>query len=282
MTILTNTLPTLIELNNSESQDNIFCIHPMGGGTEGYKRMADQLVDEAKFFAVEDPVIYDNFQFESFSDLAKYHIHTIKKVQPKGPYTLLGSCSGGPISYEIAHQLCNLGDVVDKVIIIGSTVTGFDSTVKSKYAFLSEYLVHRFKVYGLNGHLDNIVWENLEKLNIDEATLVILDELLKQDIPIIKNNVEFTTSYVKSIYLWRQAAKKYITPKSSFKVSLFKKHVDMKVIEGSPDWINWNEDIIGKITIVNPPIKIGSFTDITDQPYLQGTVKKLKEILLSI
>jgi thioesterase domain-containing protein len=37
--------------------------------------------------------------------LAKVYIEDIKKIQPTGPYSILGFCFGGAIAYEVAYRL---------------------------------------------------------------------------------------------------------------------------------------------------------------------------------
>ena len=48
-------------------------------------------------------------------DIAAYHIETLRKVQPKGPYLLGGWCLAGVLAYEMARQLSAQGEQIDLV-----------------------------------------------------------------------------------------------------------------------------------------------------------------------
>ncbi len=48
-------------------------------------------------------------------DIAAYHIETLRKVQPKGPYLLGGWCLAGVLAYEMARQLSAQGEQIELV-----------------------------------------------------------------------------------------------------------------------------------------------------------------------
>jgi thioesterase domain-containing protein len=54
----------------------------------------------------------------SIEDKASQFIKEVKKVQPEGPYYLLGYCAGGVLAYEMARQLSNSDDIIDFLGII--------------------------------------------------------------------------------------------------------------------------------------------------------------------
>ena len=45
-------------------------------------------------------------------DMAAHYIREIRKIQPNGPYRLLGYSFGGTMALEMAHQLRAVGEVV--------------------------------------------------------------------------------------------------------------------------------------------------------------------------
>jgi thioesterase domain-containing protein len=98
-------LPTVVELNKSLAQKNIFCFHTFGGGINFYEGLAGLINDVTRVYGLEEPYIYDDFEYDSFPELASYHVETIRSIQPHGPYLFFGYCSGGPLAYEVAAQL---------------------------------------------------------------------------------------------------------------------------------------------------------------------------------
>jgi len=53
-------------------------------------------------------------------DIAGYHIETLRKIQPKGPYLLGGWCLAGVLAYEMARQLTQQGELVELVAMFDS------------------------------------------------------------------------------------------------------------------------------------------------------------------
>jgi acetoacetyl-CoA synthetase len=55
-------------------------------------------------------------------DMAADHIRLMRTIQPEGPYTVGGYSLGGLIAYEIARQLSQAGETVERVVMIDTTV----------------------------------------------------------------------------------------------------------------------------------------------------------------
>jgi thioesterase domain-containing protein len=54
----------------------------------------------------------------SFTEIAAYHIETMRSLQPRGPYALAGFCICATIAYEMARQLTEQGETVSSLIMI--------------------------------------------------------------------------------------------------------------------------------------------------------------------
>jgi len=57
-------------------------------------------------------------------DMAKHCIEMMRKVQPHGPYRILGHSAAGLIAYEIAQALSNQGVEVSKLVMLDSGMPG--------------------------------------------------------------------------------------------------------------------------------------------------------------
>jgi N-(5-amino-5-carboxypentanoyl)-L-cysteinyl-D-valine synthase len=55
---------------------------------------------------------------ESLEALAEYHVEHVKRLQPAGPYHLLGWSFGGVLALEIANQLARQGDAIHSLLFV--------------------------------------------------------------------------------------------------------------------------------------------------------------------
>ena len=68
------------------------------GRDQPFFQMDIYALQEEKMIA-EEPLLM------TVEDIASHFIREIIKVQPSGPYFLVGQCDGGVVALEIAHQL---------------------------------------------------------------------------------------------------------------------------------------------------------------------------------
>jgi hypothetical protein len=61
--------------------------------------------------------------------MARFHLETLRRQQPSGPYRLAGYCHGGLVAYEMARQLVALGERVEHLVLID----GFAMNLKQRY-----------------------------------------------------------------------------------------------------------------------------------------------------
>lgn len=270
---------TVVELNRSSAQRIVFCVHPAGGGVGYYEGLARALEPHAKFYALEEPFIYADFAYGSLPELAEYHVEVIHSIQPEGPYTIFGYCSGGVIAYEIACQLQLSGASVDSVSMFGSTlVSGFDPEDRERVTFLRGYLSAR---YGIElGHLD---WERMETLSFREVASTIVDDIRRQGVREAGNDLDWAGRCIEAMCLMRQATRKYRAPRSSLDVNLYQwDYLDPTVVERIKPWCDWNTLTAGKLTVVAPPERNGPDVDILFPPYLEGTADRVKQITFAL
>ena len=107
----------LVELQiGQRTESRIFCF-PHSFGMQGeyshFFRLARHMGSDYSFYGLQvygpDGVAQAHDNIES---LAAVYVKEIQTLQPKGPYFLLGECSGGPETYETARQLREEGETV--------------------------------------------------------------------------------------------------------------------------------------------------------------------------
>lgn len=69
------------------------------------------------------------FNFLEEKELIKTYVKEVKKIQPKGPYVLMGYSFGGALAYEVTHELVKQGEQVSDIILIDSYVVIEDSFI---------------------------------------------------------------------------------------------------------------------------------------------------------
>ena len=79
----------------------------------------DQPVVSLQLF---DPSVSPEAMPETLEDIAARYVELIGRVQPQGPYELMGWCVAGSLAFEIARQLKECSKEVDNLFLIDSWV----------------------------------------------------------------------------------------------------------------------------------------------------------------
>jgi N-(5-amino-5-carboxypentanoyl)-L-cysteinyl-D-valine synthase len=94
----------------------LFVLPPGEGGAESY------LNNIARQLSGHRLVLFNNLHLhtpgESIEALAEYYLDQIRRIQPRGPYSLLGWSFGGVLSVELARQLAVAGERIDHLLLI--------------------------------------------------------------------------------------------------------------------------------------------------------------------
>lgn len=94
----------VVLLKEGDPSCPLFVIHQIDGHVFSYKQLANVLQDQGQIYGIESPYSSSDSSL-TIEWMASDYIETIKKVQPKGPYRILGASFGGLVAYEIAQQL---------------------------------------------------------------------------------------------------------------------------------------------------------------------------------
>ncbi|MBQ6512602.1 condensation domain-containing protein [Methanobrevibacter sp.] len=104
--------------SNHPDKKNLFFIHSANYGSEFFYYIAEQLKDDYSFSVIEPYNInHKENPLTSIDEFASKYIKIIKSIQPEGPYYIGGLCFGGAIALEIAQQLKQQNEKVEKLII---------------------------------------------------------------------------------------------------------------------------------------------------------------------
>ncbi|HEY1164922.1 MAG TPA: thioesterase domain-containing protein, partial [Chitinophaga sp.] len=128
--------PELIHLNDNTKGRPVFWMHPIGGGIESYREIAEK--SERPFYGISaEGWAEQNILLQGIPALAARYIDVIKSVQATGPYDLGGYSLGGALAYEMARQLQEAGDTVNTIIMLDAVyVPGLMGRLELSYKSL--------------------------------------------------------------------------------------------------------------------------------------------------
>jgi N-(5-amino-5-carboxypentanoyl)-L-cysteinyl-D-valine synthase len=105
-----------VPVDEGATGPTLFVLPPGEGGAESY------LNNIAKELPGHRLVLFNNLHLhtpkESFEELAGYYLHHIRRIQPTGPYSLLGWSFGGVLAVELARRLAVAGERIDHLLLI--------------------------------------------------------------------------------------------------------------------------------------------------------------------
>ncbi len=174
----------LLKAGNNRS-NHLFMIHDGTGDVEGYMEFCNLLINDFFYWGIRLERL-QGFTPQSFSieNLAKKYIGKIKKVQPHGPYHILGWSLGGTITFEIARQLENMNEKINFLALIDSLQPQKkDWKIPEKFSLESELdFIERHS-------LALEIKEKLKKVSsLDQFWIMLLEhlEITKYDVKNIK------------------------------------------------------------------------------------------------
>jgi non-ribosomal peptide synthetase component F/thioesterase domain-containing protein len=97
---------------------------------------ADQPVYSLQLF---DPSVRDSTLPADLSEIAKGYVELIRRVQPQGPYDLMGWCVAGALAFEIARQLEDANEKVSRLFLIDSWVPGYFKRLPKLRGLIASY-----------------------------------------------------------------------------------------------------------------------------------------------
>ncbi|SOD62619.1 enterobactin synthetase component F [Streptomyces zhaozhouensis] len=113
-------LDVLLPLRPHGERPALFCVHPAGGLSWCYAGLIKHVDPETPVFGLQARGL-DGADEElpgNFTEMAADYVEQIRKVQPTGPYHLLGYSSGGIAAQVIAAHLESVGEEVGLVTIL--------------------------------------------------------------------------------------------------------------------------------------------------------------------
>jgi acetoacetyl-CoA synthetase len=111
--------PALVLLKEGAKKPPIFLAHGLGGSVIDFFQPVKHIKSDHPIYGMQakgsdgldEPL-------ERIEDMAEYHLHAIKGLQPQGPYALMGYSLGGLVALEMAQRLSANGEKVALLAMI--------------------------------------------------------------------------------------------------------------------------------------------------------------------
>ena len=114
-----NALNVLLPLRRSGSLPPIFCVHPAGGLSWCYAGLIKALKKDFPIYGLQARGISEPGNYpKSLDEMAADYIEQIQRVQPEGPYHLIGWSLGGNVVQAMATKLQQQGEEVALVAML--------------------------------------------------------------------------------------------------------------------------------------------------------------------
>ncbi|WP_338861074.1 amino acid adenylation domain-containing protein [Mycetohabitans rhizoxinica] len=100
----------------------LFCVHPITGLSWHYRGLASHLEADQPVYGLQARGLDgDSLPALKIEAMAKDYIQQIRRIQPKGPYYLLGWSFGGKVVHSMAVQLEQQGERVALLAVLDTT-----------------------------------------------------------------------------------------------------------------------------------------------------------------
>ncbi|KAG0229803.1 hypothetical protein BGW42_001329, partial [Actinomortierella wolfii] len=123
----------LLPLKISGNRPPLFCVHPLFGLSWCYRGLVQHLHPEQPLYGLQARGLDGKTPLaSSIEEMTLDYIDQIRKVQPHGPYNLLGWSLGGTIAHHIALKLEQHGEKV-RLLVILDTPAGYPAKTSGSF-----------------------------------------------------------------------------------------------------------------------------------------------------
>ncbi|WP_405486127.1 non-ribosomal peptide synthase/polyketide synthase [Nocardia sp. NBC_00511] len=113
----------LLPLRTGGAGAPLFCIHPVGGVAWSFAGLSAHLDQDRPIYGLQSPTLASAVPLpDSIEDWAERYVEEIRRVQPEGPYHLLGWSLGGVIAHAVAVRLQDRGQQVATLAMLDSSL----------------------------------------------------------------------------------------------------------------------------------------------------------------
>jgi thioesterase domain-containing protein len=214
--------------------------------------MVESFDENHNIYALQSPFLYqDGVPHVTVEDLAADYLQNIKKVQPEGPYNLVGYCFGGLISLEIAQQLTEIGDEINSLTLLDTRSPLYEGETEFDDAILLSWFARDLAIpYGKTLTIDPAELRTLG----DTDTMFDLVLARAKEKQIISDDIDYSQIHrYLQVYIANGAAlATYESKPYDGKLNLLRA-VDEPLIEHIGINLGWDRCNIGELNVIDVP-----------------------------
>ena len=188
----------VVPLKEKGKNTPLFAIPGIGGNILEFKHLSELIHEEQPFYALQTVGLDGKSNnLKSIEKIAKANIKAIKKIQPKGPYKIMGYSFGGLVAYEMARILVAQEDHIESVIILDVNVPDHSHNIAKDTNDMDNSILKVYNYIAQRHNIDLNI-ENLETLKGKEYDKIILEKLNNKGFDISQENYDTFTSVLKN------------------------------------------------------------------------------------
>src|SRR6185436_11073301 len=109
----------LLPIRSDGLRPPLFCVHPASGLSWCYSHLLRHIDTARPIYGVQARGFHDGDRLpDSVGEMVADYLAEIRRVQPEGPYHLVGWSFGGEVAYALATALRSAGEAVDLLCLI--------------------------------------------------------------------------------------------------------------------------------------------------------------------
>jgi nonribosomal peptide synthetase DhbF len=152
----------LLPIRPLGSKQPLFCIHDAGGFSWPYSKLIRHIPAEHPIYGLQARNLAQReMRPHSIDEMAADYLNLIRKIQPVGPYNLLGWSFGGLVAHAIATRLQTIGEEVSLLALLDSYPLQSESSQLNED---SEIFAHQVAINPIRNLLDVLRREGLSTL----------------------------------------------------------------------------------------------------------------------
>ena len=151
-----NTDSSLVPLQPNGTRPPVYIVHGVGGNVVNFYGLSMRVGCDQPVYGIQSQALVANQPaLLHLKDMATHYIADIRKLQPRGPYHLLGYSFGGTVVLEMAHQLRAAGEEVALVGMIDAKSKDYEVQLARLTPVQAK--VNR-RVNRFFGNTENLTW----------------------------------------------------------------------------------------------------------------------------
>ena len=152
-----NTASALVPIQPNGTLPPLFIVHGVGGNVVNFYGLSLRMGANQPVYGIQSQALVANqAALLHLKDMARHYLGEIRKVQPQGPYHLLGYSFGGTVVLEMAHQLRALGEDVAMLGMLDSKSKDYEEEL-AKTRSVGSKLERRMTRFA--GNTRNLTWK---------------------------------------------------------------------------------------------------------------------------